>query len=297
MYFFTGLKKEVVRILYGFSRKKDKKFLRKKALAMIDKVYLERYLPVLDTLPHTEKLKQKSNIIWTCWFQGEEQAPDIVRACIQQMREMEENQKVIVISEQNMNKYVHIPDYIIKKWKEGKISNTHFSDILRVCLLYENGGTWIDATVYLMDKLPSEVRKADFFSYHSKTFLWKYPKVFGNNSWLISSCPQHPLMSGMRGLLFEYWKHENTLIHYFVYHLFFDLMVENRDYYKNLWTKVPVLYDDNEDLYLNLLKPFDEKLYNEIKATHPIQKLSYKYDSPKTEEYTFEKYIKRNLGD
>lgn len=291
MYLPTKIKKQITRFAYNFNFAKDKKFKRKKALALIDKQYLRRYLYVLDTINKEIPQEPKENIIWVCWLQGEENAPDVVKACIRQMRKIESEQKIIVVTGENFAQYTTIPDYILKKWQTKQITNTHFSDILRVCLLYENGGTWIDSTTYLMDCLPSEIKNADFFSYHSRTFLRKYPKVLGNNNWLISCKKHHPLAAGIRAFLFEYWKKENTAVHYFIYHLFFDLMVEEHPYFKQLWADVPVLYDENEELYENFFKKYDEKLYNEIKSRNPIQKLSYKYPPTTDTEYTFEQYI------
>ena len=291
MYLPTKIKKQLVRFAYNFSFAKDKKFKRKKALAMLDKKYLRRYLYALDNLPKAIEQEPKEDIIWTCWLQGEENAPPIVKACIKQMRETETNQKIIVVTSENFTQYTTIPDYIITKWKAKKISNTHFSDILRVCLLYDNGGTWIDSTAYLMDNLPQEIKNAKFFAYHSRTFLRKFPKVLGNNNWLISCTKHHPLITGIRALLFEYWKNENKVTHYFIYHLLFDLMVDEFPYYNHLWNEVPLLYDENEELYENFFNMYDEKLYNEIRLRSPIQKLSYKYEKPQTDFITFEQYI------
>lgn len=291
MYLPTKIKKQLVRFAYNFCLSKDKKFKRKKALAMIDKKYLHRYLYVLDTVDKKIPQEAKENIIWTCWLQGEENAPDVVKACLKQMRKVENKQKIIVVTAENFAQYTTIPDYIITKWKAKKISNTHFSDILRVCLLYENSGTWLDSTTYLMDCLPQEIKTAEFFSYHSRTFLRKYPKVIGNNNWLISCKKHHPLIAGMRAFLFEYWQKENTAVHYFIYHLFFDLMVEEHPYFKQLWNNTVLFYDENEELYENFFNKYDEKLYNEIKSRNPIQKLSYKYEKPQITSKTFENVL------
>lgn len=291
-YFLTCFKKFLLRTGIGLFPLKDKKFRRKKALALVDKKYMKRYLYALDNL-NKKTGTGKSNIIWTCWLQGEENAPPLVQACLRQMRRINPDKQVVIITSDNIRQYADIPAYIYEKWQKGRITNTHFSDILRVSLLYEHGGIWLDATVYQGGKIPDDILSAPFFAYHSKTFLRCFPQVVGNNSWFLSAVKQHPLMAGMRALLFEYWRHENKLIHYFVYHLFFDLMVENNRFCRELWEKAPLYYDDEtvEALHENLLRPFDENLFRQIIDRSPIQKLSYKYTAPETTDATFEKFI------
>ena len=49
--------------------------------------------------------------------------------------------------------YCYIPKHIIDKYKNGIIKSAHFADIIRTCLLYENGGLWIDATIFVKKDL------------------------------------------------------------------------------------------------------------------------------------------------
>lgn len=58
------------------------------------------------------------------------------------------DKEVILISYDNLEEYVHFPDYILEKWKKGQITNTHMTDLLRLELLIKYGGMWLDATVY-----------------------------------------------------------------------------------------------------------------------------------------------------
>ena len=89
------------------------------------------------------------DVIWCCWLQGVEQAPAVVKKCIRSFSKFEK--KIHVITAENYAEYVSLPDCIVRKWEEGIISNTHFSDLLRIALLAERGGLWIDATVFCSD--------------------------------------------------------------------------------------------------------------------------------------------------
>ena len=42
-----------------------------------------------------------------------------------------------------------MPDYIIRKQQSGEIDLTHFSDILRMMLLAQHGGIWMDSTLLI----------------------------------------------------------------------------------------------------------------------------------------------------
>ena len=73
--------------------------------------------------------------VWTCWFQGEENAPALVKVCINRMRAVFGEKNVTVITDENFSDFISLPDYILQKYKSGFISRAHFSDILRIELL------------------------------------------------------------------------------------------------------------------------------------------------------------------
>lgn len=97
--------------------------------------------------------------IWTCWWQGEECMPDIVKACYNAMKLHGDRHPVILITKDNYKTYIDIPDYILDKQEKGIIDLTHFSDILRAMILSKHGGIWMDSTLLLPHK-----HIDDFFS-------------------------------------------------------------------------------------------------------------------------------------
>ena len=86
-----------------------------------------------------KKLKSEENIqkeyVWFCWLQGIENAPKLVQDCYASIKYWLKDNEIIVITESNYKEYVEFPDYIIEKWKKGIITNTHFSDLLRIELI------------------------------------------------------------------------------------------------------------------------------------------------------------------
>ena len=47
----------------------------------------------------------------------------------------------------------------------GTISNTHFSDLIRLNLLNQYGGTWIDSTCLQTEKIPDYIKNSNLFLY------------------------------------------------------------------------------------------------------------------------------------
>lgn len=101
-------------------------------------------------LPKEQNCDMAEKQVWICWLQGMENAPQIVQDCYASVCYWMKDWKITVITAENMNEYVQFPDYIVRKWKEGMISNTHLSDLLRLELLIRYGGLWIDSTTYML---------------------------------------------------------------------------------------------------------------------------------------------------
>ena len=80
--------------------------------------------------------------VWTFWWQGIEQLPDILKVCYasQKASMIDKDVEYHIISKDNYSDYVEIPPIIMQRMEKGEMSFTHFSDYLRVCLLEKYGG-------------------------------------------------------------------------------------------------------------------------------------------------------------
>ena len=270
----------VARIFVSFIRNKDKrKLYRYDLLAKLKKNYLKQYLYALNKdIPNDDKIIKQNNKIWICWLQGEEKAPDIVKACIKSARKYKpDNMEIIIITEDNIKQYANIPDYIYNKWKNGNITNTQFSDIIRLSLLTIHGGIWMDSTVLLTGEIPDDILHSQYFAFHSEEHAQN------NNTWFLVSEPNFFFIKSIRNLMFEYCRIENKMLDYFIYHLFVDLVVEKNQKFKDTWDKIPLYYD--YDCYdfgdRLLLQKYDEKIFNKVLQKTKIHKLKYKYDKTK----------------
>lgn len=231
-----------------------------------------KYQKDIDALcsPDTVSREGLDNI-WICWLQGLEAAPDMVKACVESVKRHHPEKKIHIITEDNFRKYATLPKYIIKKWKKGIISNAHFTDLLRMQLIIEHGGAWIDATVYLTAPIPSLFYERKRFMYHSG-HDYDMKKIC--NNWFIIAGRDDRILKSIRDVLFAYWKRENKCREYFIWHLFTYMIYQK---YPEEWAD---MYDipetDCERLMKHLADPFDESYWKYLTRCTPVHKLSTK---------------------
>jgi hypothetical protein len=247
----------------------------------------KKYKSVLDERHGSSPINDSSEkVIWVLWLQGIENAPDIVKICYKSIIKFSCDYKVVLIDNDNLFNYISLPDYIVKKWKNGIITNTHFSDIVRTELLIEHGGIWLDATTFLTDNLPSYILDSDFFIY-KRGATRDITSIA--NSWLITANKNAQLLMAVRELLFAYWKKENKLRDYFLWHLCMTIAIEE---YPDIWNNVLFIPDAlPETLRWNIMKTFNEEQYKQIITMTPIHKLTYKIKIENKADNTFYDYI------
>lgn len=258
-----------------------------RGLITMDRTYFKlkkRYEKRIKDFKIDEKAKQEeSNFIWICWFQGIEKAPELVKKCYKSVKKWYPDNNIVLITKENFKDYTNIPEYIIRKWEKGIISNTHFSDILRASLLIKNGGLWLDATVLCTGNSWNKIKENKLFVYRNG---WMDMEYINMASWLIYSKSNNNILLLTQELLYEYWKKNNYLVNYFLFHIFFKMATEK---YEDEWKQVPYYSQiDNHLLANELMNNFDEKRYNEIKSLTNFHKLTYKLQIDKnTDKTTF----------
>lgn len=254
-----------------------------KAKQKLEKIYrssLEKFdSEYQDALPH-----ETSNKIWICWFQGLENAPELVKKCVESIKENLPSKEVIIITSDNLSDYVDFPDYILEKWKNGQITHTHMTDLLRLELLIRYGGTWMDATVLCSDKednIPSYFLDSDLFFFQSlKPGRDGHSHI--NSSWFITAKSNNKYLMACRYLCYEYWKNHDDMVDYFLLH---DFMAICSEHYPNV--QKSIIPRDNATphiLLLRLFDQYDEEMWNAIKAQTPFHKLTYKFSEEEKEK-------------
>lgn len=217
------------------------------------------------------KTTETPNIIWWLWLQGEENAPDICKACLRSLRRWHSDKKIITLDSNNLHEYITLPDYINEKYEKGIISHTHYSDIVRLQLLTEHGGTWIDSTMYCTGRKFEYVMHLPLFLLHeveSFSFCSVAPSFF------MVSALQHPVITLARDIIFQYWKDYNYLTHYFLINF---VMKMAADPYKGELDKMPFLSCGSVmEMEARLYQDYTEEKMNHFREISDFHKLTYK---------------------
>ena len=151
---------------------------------------------------------------------------------------------------------------------------------MRLELLIKYGGTWIDASV-LITKYDRTFFKKDLFFFKTVNDT----KISGS-SWFITSEKESPVLKTTRDLIYEYWRKENYLCDYFLFHLFFTFAFQR--YYNDYinmpnFSNIPVHF-----LQKQLLNKFNYNLFLHILESASIHKLTKRFSS---DNQTFVNYI------
>lgn len=232
-----------------------------------------------------EKLIQKDDFegkipVWVCWWQGEDEAPELVKMCLNSIKKNVPPEKAVfrLITFENWREYVTFTDAVLKKFQEGKIPLAHFADILRAELLYRYGGMWVDATYYVSGKLREEIFEEEVF------WTLKFPRCIWK-----SAIPQERLFCDLlkvpAGNLFArflmeafwyYWETNDSLIDYFLIDyiaaLSYDTFPEVQQNIESCQESDGAVFE----LQKNLNKKFDEKKYQNWKEKTQFFKLNWR---------------------
>lgn len=227
----------------------------------------------------------ENKVIWTCWWQGEKQAPAIVEKCIENMKEKANGYEVIVITKENYEDYVSLNPIFLEKMKSGKISLTHFSDILRIALLKEHGGLWLDSTVFLNKNLKDDMFLSPIFMGRERLNILApnfqtYLTQSGGLVWhlyIFGGCKEYKAFSIIYDFLIKYWKTHDILIDYFLIDYLLYVVYENDQKVKEDIDSVPENIEGENRLQHILDNLYDEQEVNDIFSSKSLFfKLSYK---------------------
>ena len=229
-----------------------------------------------DNLPH-----HTSKIIWIFWWQGEESMPFIVKKCFESVKEHLHDWDIILLTEQNYQKYASFPDFITEKIGKG-ITLTHFSDLLRLELLIKHGGLWLDATVLCTSgDIPQSMLKSDLFVYRPQK-----PGADGAattmSSWMMWAKTNNHILMATQSMLYDYWKRNNTLCEYFLLHHFMSIVM---DLYDDESKQIPPFCNSIPHiLQLHIFETYDEQYWEDLKKMTCFHKLSYKFNKEDMEK-------------
>lgn len=194
---------------------------------------INEFMSGLDWASVAKRCQNEDNTdgtIWICWLQGEANMPLIPRLCLDSIRKMAGHHEVIVLDADNYRDYVVLPEHIEQKYRKGVISSAHYSDCIRMNLLSQRGGLWLDATIFATKPIEESVFQFPFWSI-------KTPEeglYVSRCRWAVfcMATPRGGLVAEFVAYaLNEWWRHWNNPVDY----LFMDYIIDN-------------LYDHNDDI-------------------------------------------------
>lgn len=265
----------------GFKESENvKKRLLKKHQIMLDiledkfKNYWSSYKCIKDLPDCDVNLRNK---IWICWWQGLDNAPDIVKACVGSIKRYADKYEVIFITEDNYRIYVKFPYWIEEKYRKGVFSKTHFSDLLRMNILATYGGIWIDSTFFCAGPCFESYMQQPLWSIKRPDYL--HCSIAGGyfaGYSLGSSYQNRWIFKVIRDILFEYWKCNDRLIDY----LLVDYaVVLAQKHYEDIAVAFCKIEPNNkycDELCKVLGQPYDEKVWKVLRTDTVLYKLTWK---------------------
>lgn len=215
--------------------------------------------------------------IWVCWLQGEANMPDIVRTCYNSVKANANGREVVLITNENVEKYISIPKFIKDKVNNGKMSRTHLADYIRISLLKNYGGLWIDATVLVTDKINIDC-KLPFFSIKQKPDSIHFVSQYRWAVWILGCSPQigKILFDCLENLFKTYLKKHSLFIDFFLFDYFLAVMYDEIPLVKQHVDNCPYNNPNAYELGNLLNKEFNEDDFLQLKKNNTFHKLSWK---------------------
>ena len=258
--------------------------------------FTRKYLPTVKDLTQKPITTQTPEIIWQFWDNpAGKTTPQIVKSCIESVKKFKGDFEHKILDNSTIKNYSDLPGYVFDRLKRGNISYAHFADLLRLNLLKNHGGIWMDATLYMTNFTPEYIVKQDFFVFLTDT-LTRFPYSFMQN-FFIRAKKGSFLCEAWYQMCVNYWKGETKRIDYFQHQLMFKSLVRNNPAAKDLFAKMPHVSEDEVLQFVgnNLFEKFDGKEWERIKNTSFFQKTTYRTDDADCSDTYFSKISEGNL--
>ena len=223
-------------------------------------------------------------IIWTMWQQGENQMPETVKASVKTIKEFAERSgcEFHLLTDKNLEHFINIPKDITEKYKKKELSAAHYSDIIRFSILYQYGGIWMDATLFVSPYATVEMFEGEFFSLnHPPLNTNKMERTICDYKWsgfFLAGQKGKKHFKHIRDLYIYYVRKYPIFIHYLMMDYFIISEYDANHEFRKLVNDLPVLAPAEKVWFLREYadKLFDENEWEEVLKTTPIMKSTYK---------------------
>ena len=201
--------------------------------------------------------------LWSMWWQGEDQADPLFKMCINSARK-HTHRPVVTLTKDNYHEYFEIPDHILRKFSEGKITE---------------GGFFTGATVWWSQDAPEGVLDAPFYTCRAVT---RNHENVSRSRWVgyvMGGNKEFPLFSFTRDCLHEYWEKCDQDVDYLMMDYIFELAYRNIPCVREMIDSLPEKNNMlRNDLIFHLEDPYDAKTFRKYTDGDTfLYKLSWKF--------------------
>ena len=219
--------------------------------------------------------------IWMLWWTGEEDAPQLVKRCMESVKKNAAGHPVHILTQENYTQYVKVPDIIMEKVQSGNIRLAHLADYIRVKLLAEHGGLWLDATIYISQQIPEEIFAFPMFTFKGPVMESEFVSNYRWSTFGLGGWKGNVFYRVIAEALEHYWTKNDYAITY----LFFDSIInsayENLPELKRLIDALPENHIHRNDLQKAMEEGLPaEKLDSVINEDTGFYKLNWKATFP-----------------
>lgn len=211
--------------------------------------------------------------LYILWFQGFENAPDIVKWCVHSWKRYNPTWSIVLLDNHTLQEYVDLSKLSYDK----DIQLCHLADIVRMVLLRDHGGLWVDATAFchkpLDDWLPAYTTSG-FFAFN------RYRSDLMIANWFLYAEKGHSLVTQWCQETLYYYQIHGKAKTYFAHHYLFEHLYYTDVAFQRECDKVPKLSGAIPHT-LQIPDFFKTTGRKDIDSKRvPVYKLSYKCEFP-----------------
>ena len=212
--------------------------------------------------------------------------PETVKASLKTIKDFAKRNgcECYLLTNENLADFINIPADITEKYKNKELSAAHFSDIIRFSVLYQYGGIWMDATLFVSPYATLEMFEGDFFTLnHPPLHTDKIERAIGDFKWsgfFLAGKKGKPYFKHIRDLYLYYVRKFPIFIHYLMMDFIILSEYKCNDEFSTLVDGLPILASAERVWFLrnHANDPFDENEWREVLKNTPIMKTTYKFD-------------------
>lgn len=242
--------------------------------------YLRNYLSnlILEARNYEESPYDSSQKnIFVYWNKPLDEAPFVVKTCFSRLKSLFQDYKIILLNDQNLNKYISLNKRILDLKRKGILSIQTFSDILRVNLLNKYGGFWVDSTIFFPKRieLDQQLKNQSFYSlnYVKDNKQKVKPSISKDMTWcafFLGARKGSPVIRFLVSAFDKYYLDHDFRIDYFLIDFLIQLAKENK-IGNGVLDSIPI----QNDYPFSLIESIDKEEEIEISQLKIPQKLRF----------------------